>query len=98
MLKIKLVVAGNYKQARYWTHELQWAPSEWRYVVNREQMLGYPDGTEVHLFGEWWKHPSQKQGHVDPDGSWCSEFAHRIHEGRLVRMEHNPDTGHVVER
>ena len=96
MSPMKLVVAGNYEQAKFWARELGWVNWEWRYLSNRHQMYGYEHGTQVHLVGEWYKHPSQKLGHVDPDGSWCSEFKHMIAASRLTLVEHDPDTGVVI--
>ena len=96
MPKIKLVVAGGFAQAEHWARELGWAREEWIYVSSRRQMYGYSHGTEIHLVGEWYRHPSQKAGHVDPDGSWCSEFKHLIEAGRLTLVEHDPDTGEIL--
>jgi len=87
---MKIVVAGNFAQAIYWTKQFGWERKDWRYLASSEMLNGLPTGTEIHLVGEYCKHPSRNN----------SLFKWRYKElmlwGKLIEVFHDPDTGLVL--
>lgn len=51
---LRLVLAGNHKQAAIYAREKGWSRCEWRYVDREDQVLGIRDA-ELHKVGTWYE-------------------------------------------
>jgi len=61
--KIKLVIAGNYRQYQLWymTHKRLKGYEDCRYIDNIDKLCGYsPNKVEIVLEGEYWRNPAYK--------------------------------------
>jgi len=69
MIKVILVIAGNYQQYCDWLKELnQEERKVCKYVYNEQGLLGYPRGTRITLVGTYHKNSLWRNPRIDISG------------------------------